>query len=347
MEEKLKTDEAYTPLTPEEVAALPPPGAPSMDTYLKARVDKFYAQLAVSLGVGGQVLRTAGGESGRGPGGPGCGGGAACSRPSSASPCSLPARGLPVVPATQSGSRPASPPPPHALPPTKHRPHARPSSALPLVVFIYFFLPSPSRLQDYRPGMLYSDIEVDAAGPRHFSDRVPGRGPPLPPVVPLDDGSFPRSGLGAGGWVAWPGRASRCHQGRLGCMDVAGWRPGGRHASSPGVACVPVLALPACGGHRQAGSPCASQHCHPHTPLGAGTRAAGLGYGRGIRGPPPGLPTPAAAAPGAPGVPLPAAVPVVVGAEGGESDAFSMYRQLRSGSYHTMIMHGAAKKFNA
>eukprot|EP00887_Chlorella_sp_A99_P000681 scaffold5.g681.t1 len=170
VEEKLKTDEPYTPLTPEEVAAAPAPAPPRLDAYLKARLDKFYAQLA-----------------------------------------------------------------------------------------------------DYRPGMLYGDIEVDATCHRHFSDRGgPGEGPP--PVVPLDDGSFPRSGPG-------------------------------------------------------------------------GPRAAGLGYGRGGGGggpqPPPG------GAPGAPPGEAPAPGGPAPGAqlEGDDlADALSMYRRLRSGSYHTMIMHSAAKR---
>ena len=52
-------------------------------------------------------------------------------------------------------------------------------------------------LQDYRPGMLYSDIETGDARHKHFSDRdspgsAPVGGPPLPPSGP----ELPHAGLG-------------------------------------------------------------------------------------------------------------------------------------------------------
>ncbi|EFN51673.1 hypothetical protein CHLNCDRAFT_139903 [Chlorella variabilis] len=76
-----------------------------------------------------------------------------------------------------------------------------------------------AQMGDYRPGMLYSDIEVDAPRSKHFSDRggPAAPGPPLPPpgpelphaglglavmppilMQPVDDGSFGGPGLGGG-----------------------------------------------------------------------------------------------------------------------------------------------------
>lgn len=98
-------------------------------------------------------------------------------------------------------------------------------------------------LQSYRPGMLYSDIEMDAPRHKHFSDRGAagprGGGAPLPPPAadlpahaglgmgpsvgvamfmglggpaptPVDDGSF--SGvLAHWGWLSWLGGGRRWH----------------------------------------------------------------------------------------------------------------------------------------
>jgi len=46
-QEQLKTDPPYSPLSPLEVEALgaPPPQEP--DAYLRARIDRFYAELQV------------------------------------------------------------------------------------------------------------------------------------------------------------------------------------------------------------------------------------------------------------------------------------------------------------
>lgn len=49
VEDKLQIDPPYTPLTPEDIQRCPVPPPPKMDDYLKARLDKFYAQLAVRL----------------------------------------------------------------------------------------------------------------------------------------------------------------------------------------------------------------------------------------------------------------------------------------------------------
>ena len=49
-QEQLKTDPPYSPLSPLEVEALgaPPPQEP--DAYLRARIDRFYAELQVESG---------------------------------------------------------------------------------------------------------------------------------------------------------------------------------------------------------------------------------------------------------------------------------------------------------
>lgn len=51
VEESLKVDPPYSPLTIRAVseAGVPPP--PQVDVYLSARLDKFYAQIAVSTRV--------------------------------------------------------------------------------------------------------------------------------------------------------------------------------------------------------------------------------------------------------------------------------------------------------
>lgn len=47
VEEKLKTDPPYSPLSPLDIEQSPVPPLPNEDDYLKARLDTFYAQLAV------------------------------------------------------------------------------------------------------------------------------------------------------------------------------------------------------------------------------------------------------------------------------------------------------------
>lgn len=47
VEDKLKTDPPYSPLSPLDIEKCPVPPPPNEDEYLKARLDKFYAELAV------------------------------------------------------------------------------------------------------------------------------------------------------------------------------------------------------------------------------------------------------------------------------------------------------------
>jgi hypothetical protein len=67
VQERLRTEAPYTPLLPEEISSVPVPPPPQPDAYLKSRVDKFYAQLAVRVGV-----RVGVGGGGGGGGGPMC-----------------------------------------------------------------------------------------------------------------------------------------------------------------------------------------------------------------------------------------------------------------------------------
>ncbi|PRW59174.1 calcium homeostasis endoplasmic reticulum isoform A [Chlorella sorokiniana] len=167
-----------------------------------------------------------------------------------------------------------------------------------------------AQLADYRPGMMFSDIETGDARHKHFSDRdgsgaAPAGGPPLPPSGP----ELPHAGLG----LASP----------------AGMGMGFGMGGAPGLG---LGAAPVDDGSF------------------AGMRSGGTGLGftraeRRDSGPQPGPSGEAGGGNGMAGsasTALGEAGPELVGRPG---DVFSSYRYMRSKGYHQMIVENAAKKF--
>lgn len=168
-----------------------------------------------------------------------------------------------------------------------------------------------AQLADYRPGTLFSDIEVDA--PRrgkHFSDRErePSGAAPLPPAMP----DLPHAGLGLG---PSPGAAMGFGPGGMPVDDGSFAGPGsGRGGSGLGWSSARAERRPQ---HDSADAEAAA-------PLAAG----------GAEVPAPGIPPVLGGAP----------PPGNGGAPTFES-VFSSYRNMRSKGYHKMILDNAAKKF--
>ncbi|KAL4434358.1 hypothetical protein ABPG75_000799 [Micractinium tetrahymenae] len=169
-----------------------------------------------------------------------------------------------------------------------------------------------AQLTDYRPGMLFSDIEVDAPrSGKHFSDRerepAAAAAAPLPPSMP----DLPHAGLGLG---AAPGAAM-------------GFGPGGMPVDDGSFAGLGSGR----GGSGLGWSSNRSDRRQQHE--SAGAEAAGPAAGAADGAEQPGM-----------GPVLGSMPPPGEGAPTFES-VFSSYRNMRSKGYHTMILNNAAKKF--